>query len=64
MDAIIPALGYPVAGGYQEFLSFIDSWIDIVVASKFRDEIFNHWILGRGAEEKKPRWSIIRNILK
>jgi hypothetical protein len=60
----IQLLGYPVAGGDQEFLNYINSWIDIVIASKFRDEIYNHWILGRGAEEKKPRWSIIRNVLK
>lgn len=56
-------LGYPIAGGDQDLLNYINSWIDIVITSKFRDEIHNHWILGKGAEEKKPRWSVIRDVL-
>jgi hypothetical protein len=24
---------------------------------------YDHWILGRTAEEKKPRWSVIRDVL-
>ena len=25
--------------------------------------LFDHWILGRGAEESRPRWSVIRDVL-
>jgi hypothetical protein len=24
---------------------------------------YDYWVLGRGAEEKKPRWSILRDVL-
>ena len=56
-------LGYPVAGGDQELLHYLNSWIDYAVKVKFFDELFDYWILGRGAEEKPPRWSVIRNVL-
>jgi hypothetical protein len=59
----IQLLGYPVAGGDQDLLNYLNSWIDIAVKGKFADEFFDHWILGRGAEEKQPRWSVIRDVL-
>jgi hypothetical protein len=33
------------------------------IEKKFIDELFDHWILGRGAEYDQPRWSIIRDML-
>ena len=59
----VQLLGYPVAGGDQDLLNYLNSWIDIAVKGKFVDELFDHWILGRGAEEKQPRWSVIRDVL-
>ena len=41
----------------------VESRIDIAVKSKLIDELYDHWILGRGAEVKQPRWSIIRDVL-
>ena len=57
-------LGYPITGGDQELLNYINSWMELVIASKYRDELYSHWILGKGAVEKRPRWSVIRNVLK
>ena len=59
----IQALGYPIAGGDQELLNYLNSWIDIKIKGRFLDELHDHWILGRGAEEKQPRWSVIRDVL-
>ena len=55
--------GFPVAGDDQDLINYLNSWIDYVVKVKFVDELHDHWILGRGADEKQPRWSVIRNIL-
>ena len=56
-------LGYATAPGDDEFLRFLDLWIDLTrdtgVVSRLRD----HWILGRTAIPRSPRWSIIRNLL-
>jgi hypothetical protein len=60
----IQLLGYPITGGDQELLNYINNWIEIIIASNYRDELYNHWILGKGAELKGPRWSVIRNVLK
>ena len=56
-------LGYATAPGDDEFLRFLDLWIDLTrdtgVVSRLRD----HWILGRTAIPRSPRWSVIRNLL-
>jgi ABC-type amino acid transport substrate-binding protein len=59
----IQLLGYPLADGDQELLNYINSWIDIAIESKLLDKLYNHWILGKGAVGKKPRWSVIRDVL-
>jgi Na+/H+-dicarboxylate symporter len=59
----VQPVGFPVAGGDQELLNYLNSWIDVTVKGKFIDKLHDHWILGRGAEEKQPRWSIIRDVL-
>ena len=57
-------LGYPIVDGDQELLNYINSWIDIISANNYREELYNHWILGKGAREKRPRWSVIRDVLE
>jgi len=27
------------------------------------DHAYDYWILGKGAEQKRPRWSIVRDVL-
>ena len=56
-------LGYPVAPGDQEFLRFIDRWIDLKVYGGVIDQLYDHWILGKTAVPNVPRWSVIRNVL-
>ncbi len=56
-------VGYPVAPGDDQFLRFIDRWIDLKVYSGLIDQLYDHWILGRTAVAKEPRWSVIRNVL-
>lgn len=59
----VQPLGIPVAGGDQDLINYLNSWIDVSKKHKFIDRLHDHWILGRGAEEKQPRWSIMRDIL-
>ncbi len=59
----VQPLGFPVAGGDQELLNYVNSWIDLVANVKVIDELHDHWILGRGADEKQPRWSVMRDVL-
>jgi Na+/H+-dicarboxylate symporter/ABC-type amino acid transport substrate-binding protein len=57
-------LGYAVAKGNQDLLNFLNNWIQIKKKSPQVKAVYDLWILGRGAVPKKPRWSVIRNVLK
>jgi len=60
--ASIP-MAYPVPQGEKKLLDFVNSWLDLRKKDTSIQKVFNHWILGQGAKEKKPRWSIIRDML-
>jgi Na+/H+-dicarboxylate symporter len=59
----VQPIGFAVAGGDQALINYLNSWIDVTKKHKLIEELNDHWILGRGAEEKKPRWSVIRDVL-
>ena len=41
----------------------INKWIYLRKDSPNFNRKYDYWILGIGAEEKKPRWSVVRNVL-
>jgi len=56
-------LGFPVAVGDQEMVAFMNRWIDLKQKNGTIQRLFDHWILGEGAEDTGPRWSIVRDVL-
>ncbi|MDJ0990704.1 MAG: cation:dicarboxylase symporter family transporter [Desulfobacterales bacterium] len=63
-DIIKSPLAYPVAGGDTAMADFVSRWIELVHKQRLDfQRIYDHWILGAEAEERKPRWSVIRNVL-
>ena len=56
-------LGYATAAGDREFLRFLDLWVDLMQSEGLISRLRDHWILGRTAVAKKPRWSVIRDVL-
>ena len=56
-------IGYGVARGNQQLLNYLNSWVAMMKNGAPLQEVYDRWILGKGAEEVKPRWSIIRNVL-
>jgi ABC-type amino acid transport substrate-binding protein len=62
-DVVSIPLAYPVSRGDQKMLAFVNSWLDLKKKDRSVEILFNHWILGQGAKEDKPRWSIIRDVL-
>jgi len=61
-DVLWP-LGYAVAPGDDEFIRFLDLWIDLKRDEGLVSNLRDHWILGRTAVPRSPRWSVIRNVL-
>lgn len=63
-DVVKAPLAYAIARGDRDLVDFISGWIELKKKEKLVELLYDHWILGKGAERKEPRWSIIRNVLK
>jgi hypothetical protein len=56
-------LAYPVAGRDEVMADFMNTWIQLKKKEGFVQSLYDYWILGKDAEPKQPRWSILRNVL-
>jgi len=56
-------LAYPIGGGDLAFRSYVERWATLVREEGTVDELYEHWILGRGATIRGGRWSVIRDVL-
>ena len=55
------ALAMPL--GDSDFADFVEDWLELKKTSGFISKLYDKWILGKSEEQKKPRWSIIRDVL-
>jgi Na+/H+-dicarboxylate symporter len=58
----VPA-GYPVSQRDEAFAEFLSGWIEYVRGTPLDEHLYDHWILGKSAEQQGPRWSVIRDVL-
>lgn len=56
-------LAYPIARKDRELEDLISKWIYLQKDSPSFERRYDYWIMGIGAEEKKPRWSVLRDVL-
>ena len=56
-------LAFPLARHDQAFASFMNTWIDLKRKDGTIDTLYQYWVLGRDTAARKPRWSVIRNVL-
>ena len=56
-------LAYALSTHDQEFGTFINTWIQLKRRDGTIDDLYQYWILGRNAAPRRPRWSVIRNVL-
>jgi ABC-type amino acid transport substrate-binding protein len=56
-------LAYPVAKRDQGWAPFVNTWIELKRKDGTIEALYGHWILGRQAVKRQPRWSVIRNVL-
>jgi ABC-type amino acid transport substrate-binding protein len=42
---------------------YVNAWIGLNKTGRRVERLYDYWILGRGAEQKKRRWSVIHNVL-
>jgi Na+/H+-dicarboxylate symporter/ABC-type amino acid transport substrate-binding protein len=56
-------LAYTVKKGDRDLVKFLSDWLRLKKSDKTIEGVYNHWILGQGARQKEPRWSVIRDVL-
>jgi ABC-type amino acid transport substrate-binding protein len=56
-------LAFPIADRDPVLADIINKWIYLRKDSPGFKRKYDYWILGIGAEKKKPRWSVVRNVL-
>ncbi|WP_318964487.1 cation:dicarboxylate symporter family transporter [Shewanella colwelliana] len=56
-------VAYAVAQDNQSLLNYINNWQKLRKVDGHQDRLYDYWMLGKGASEVKPRWSIIRDVL-
>jgi len=47
----------------EQLESAVNEWVVFAANEGMIDRAYNYWILGQGAVEKRPRWSIMRDVL-
>jgi hypothetical protein len=57
---VLPYVTVSRARGRRRFLS---TWIELKKRDGTIQALYDHWILGKDAKAKAPRWSILRNVL-
>jgi len=62
LDIRLP-LAYPVALHDLEMARFLGLWIDLKRRDGTIQTLYDHWILGKDAKSRRPRWSILRDVL-
>ncbi len=63
MDRRSVPLAYVIGGHDRELRALIDDWILGLKLDGTIDELYEHWVLGRAAEQRGPRWSIACDVL-
>jgi ABC-type amino acid transport substrate-binding protein len=56
-------LGYVIAGHDQGLANLVNVWLDLKRKDGTIDQLFSHWILGKDATVRPPRWSILHDVL-
>jgi hypothetical protein len=68
--AVVPQpllLGLPVGiatrRGDPDLAAFIDAWLAMQRVSGATQRAYDYWVLGRGADERRRRWSVLHDVL-
>jgi ABC-type amino acid transport substrate-binding protein len=56
-------LGYAVSHRNPSLAKFLSTWVELVKRDGTVDGLYEYWILGEGAGDSEPRWSVIRDVL-
>jgi Na+/H+-dicarboxylate symporter/ABC-type amino acid transport substrate-binding protein len=68
--AVVPQpllLGLPVGiathRGDPDLAAFVEAWLAMQRATGATQRAYDYWVLGRGADERRRRWSVLHDVL-
>jgi ABC-type amino acid transport substrate-binding protein len=56
-------VSYAMARGDRELVDYVNALVELKKGDGTLKKLYDHWVLGRFAEDTQPRWSVIRNVL-
>jgi Na+/H+-dicarboxylate symporter/ABC-type amino acid transport substrate-binding protein len=62
-DPIRVPLAYPISRHDEALASFVNTWIALKRKDGTIDAAYKYWILGQDAAPRRPRWSVVRDVL-
>lgn len=69
-SAVIPKglkLRAPVAfalpKGQLDYVQYVNTWLKLKKENGFQEKVYDYWILGENPKAKKPRWSVMKDVL-
>ncbi len=45
-----------------DWVFYINNWLELKKDGGFLERSYHYWIMGHNPKEKKPRWSVLRNV--
>ena len=49
--------------GDEQLTEYVDFWISVQQSTGRIADLTDYWVRGKGTEEVRPRWSILRDVL-
>jgi ABC-type amino acid transport substrate-binding protein len=62
-DPVRLPYAFGLAPDAERMADAVNEWIVFAQSEGLVQRAYDYWILGRGAEHRSPRWSILRNVL-
>jgi ABC-type amino acid transport substrate-binding protein len=52
-----------MAAGDEAMATMVNAWVDLKKKDGTVQRLYDYWVLGKNAEKKQARWSVIRDVL-
>ncbi len=62
-DPVTVPVAFGAAPGAEDLARVVDEWIAFARSSGQVRQAYDYWVLGQGAKDSHPRWSILRDVL-
>jgi Na+/H+-dicarboxylate symporter/ABC-type amino acid transport substrate-binding protein len=69
-SAIIPKglrlrapVAFPLPKGQLDYVQYMNTWLKLKKENGLQDQVYDYWILGKNPKAKKPRWSVMKDVL-